>query len=100
MDANNPTFQEFRAYWQLSEEMIANASKDDLAEVARILAMQAAHFARKHGELQLPDLHHLLSTTHADEESIGLLRDGTEALVGVLAVVTGAGGVDIDATVQ
>ena len=100
MEANHQTFLEFRAYWQLSEEMIADATKEDLAEVARILAMQAAHFARKYGELQLPDLQHLLSATNADHESIGLLRDGTEALVGVLAMVTGAGGVDIDETVQ
>ena len=100
MDANNPTFQEFRAYWQLSEEMIADATKEDLAEAARILAMQAAHFARKYGELQLPDLHHLLTTTHADEDNIGLLRDGTEAFVGVMAIVTGYGGVDIDAVMQ
>ncbi len=66
MDAKNPTFLEFRAYWKLSKEMIADATKEDLAEVARILAMQAAHFARKYGELQLPDLHQLLSATHVD----------------------------------
>jgi hypothetical protein len=100
MDTSNPTFQEFRAYWQLSEEMIAEASKDDLAEAARILAMQAAHYARKYGEVQLPDLAHLLSATAVDGDSIGLLRDSTEALVGVLAMVTGAGGVDIDGAVQ
>jgi hypothetical protein len=100
MDTINPTFQEFRAYWKLSEEMIAEASKDDLAEAARILAMQAAHYARKYGEVQLPDLAHLLAATTVDEDSVGLLRDGTEALVGVLAIVTGAGSVDIDSTVQ
>lgn len=100
MDTSNPTFQEFRAYWQLSKEMIAEASKDDLAEAARILAMQAAHYARKYGEVQLPHLAHLLSATAVDGDSIGLLRDGTEALVGVLAMVTGAGGVDIDGAVQ
>ena len=100
MDKSNPTFQEFRAYWQLLEEMIADASKEDIAEAARILAMQAAHYARKYGEAQLPDLAHLLSATTVDDESVGLLRDGTEALVGVLAMVTGAGGVDIDEQVQ
>ncbi len=100
MDAKNVTFQEFRSYWKLSEEMIADATKEDIAEVARILAMQAAHFARKYGEMQLPDLTHLLSSTAVNEDSIGLLRDGTEALVGVLAMVTGVGGVDIDETVQ
>lgn len=93
-------FDEFRAYWQLSEEMIAGASKEDIAEVARILAMQAAHYARKFGELPIPDLAHLLSATTLDDDSVGLLRDGTEALVGVLAMVTGVGGVDIDGAVQ
>lgn len=84
----------------MSEEMIADASKDDLAEAARILAMQAAHYARKYGEVQLPDLAHLLSATAVDDDSIGLLRDGTEALVGVLAMVTGAGDVDVNGAVQ
>lgn len=87
MDNNNPTFQEFKAYWQLSEELIANVSKDDLAEVARILALQAAQYARKYGELQLPDMVSLLSASSVDEESVGLLRDGTVALVGVLGLV-------------
>lgn len=89
MDNKNKTFLEFRAYWQLSEEMIAQATKEDLAETARILAMQAAHYARKHGEMQLPDLAHLLSMVTADEKSVELLRDGTEALVGVLSMVQG-----------
>jgi hypothetical protein len=100
MDSATKEFQEFKAYWHLSEELIADASKDELAEVARILAMQAAHYARKYGELQLPDLAHLLSATHVDGGNIGLLRDGTEALVGVLAMVSGVGETDIDATVQ
>lgn len=99
MDTTKLTFQEFRAYWQLSEELIAQASKEDLAETARILAMQAAHYARKYGELPIPDLTHLLAST-ADEESVALLRDGTIALVGILGMVTGAGGVDIDAPVH
>jgi len=79
----------------LSEELIANATKEDLAEVARILAMQAAHYARKYGELAIPDMTHLLANT-ADEASVGLLRDGTIALVGILGLVKGVGGVDMD----
>ncbi len=73
---------------------------DDLAEAARILSMQAAHYARKYGEMPIPDLAHLLTSTTVDDDSVGLLRDGTEALVGVLAMVTGAGGVDMDDPVQ
>lgn len=84
----------------MSEELIADATKEDIAEAARILAMQAAHYARKYGEAQLPDLAHLLSATSLDGDSVGLLRNGTEALVGVLAMVTGVGGVDMDEPVQ
>jgi hypothetical protein len=100
MDSSNPVFKEFSAYWAISEELITNATKDDLAEVARILAIQAAQYARKYGEAQLPDLTHLLSATRLDADSLGLLRDGTEALVGVLAMVTGVAGVDIDESLQ
>ena len=28
MDTSNPTFHEFKACWQLSEEMIADATKE------------------------------------------------------------------------
>ncbi len=95
MDESNPTFQEFRAYWQLSEDLIADATKEDLAEVARILGMQAAHYVRTFGELPVPDMTYLLATT-ADEGSVALLRDGTIALVGILGMVKGVGGVDMD----
>lgn len=100
MDKNDPVFMEFCGYWQLSEEMIAKASKDDLAEVARILAMQSAHLTRKFGAQELPDLAHLLSASTLDNESIALLRDGTEAFVGVLATVSGAMLDEIDTPMQ
>ena len=88
MNKNDPVFQEFVGYWRLSEEMIAKASKDDLAETARILAMQSAHMTRKFGEQLMPDFANLLSAANLDEESIALLRDGAEAFVGVLATVS------------
>ena len=100
IDKNDPVFQEFIGYWQLSEEMIAKASKDDLAETARILAMQAAHMTRKYGEQPLPDLAHLLSASTLDDESIALMRDGAEAFVGVLATVSGGTLEEIDAPMQ
>ena len=68
MDKNDPVFMEYCGYWQLSEEMIAKASKDELAEVARILAMQSAHLTRKYGVQELPDLAHLLSATTLDDD--------------------------------
>ena len=52
MDTSSRPFQDFKAYWQLSEELIADTTKEDIAEVARILALQAAHYARKYREEQ------------------------------------------------
>jgi len=86
-DKNSKSYIEFEAYWRLGEKMIAEASKEDLAEALRILAMQSAHYARKYGELQLPDLTELLNTVTLDESRIGLLKDGAMALVGVLGSV-------------
>lgn len=100
MDNKDQTFLEFQAYWRLAEEMIARASKEELAETARILALQAAHYARKYGQLDLPDLQHLLTTLTVDEESVGLMRDGSEALVGVLGIVTTDELADTDSSLQ
>lgn len=89
-DEKSKAFVEFEAYTRLSEEMIAQASKDDLAEALRILAMQSAHYARKYGELEIPDLTDLLSTVSLDDDRLVLLKDGAVALVGVLgAVISG-----------
>ena len=87
-EESNKSFLEFQAYWRLSEDMMATASKEDLAEALRILSMQSAHYARKFGELQMPDLSELLATVTLDDGRIELLKDGTVALVGVLGAVT------------
>ena len=84
----NKTFVEYQVFWRLGEEMIEQASKDQLAEALRILAMQSAHYARKYGELELPDLAELLATVSLDDGRMGLLKDGAIALVGVLGSVT------------
>ena len=86
-DEKSKAFAEFEAFWRLGEEMIAEATKEDLAEALRILAMQSAHYARKYGELELPDLNDLLNTVALDEGRLGLLKDSAMALVGVLGSV-------------
>lgn len=53
-----------------------------------------------HGAGSESDLAHLLSAATVDEDSVGLLRDGTEALVRVLSMVMGVGGVNMDEPVQ
>ncbi|MFT3848514.1 MAG: hypothetical protein QM739_07475 [Propionivibrio sp.] len=86
-EENNQAFLEFQAYWRVAEEMIGQASKDELADALRILAMQSAHYTRKYGELALPDLTELLATVTLDAGRLGLLKDRCIALVGVLGTV-------------
>jgi hypothetical protein len=93
MDRENPVLKEFSGYWKLSERLASQASKEDLIEVAQILALQAALYARTYGELPIPDMDHLLSNIESDDESLELLRDGAKAFVGVLAM-TGDGFLD------
>jgi hypothetical protein len=100
MDKNDPVVQEFIGYWRLSEEMVTKATKEDLAETARILAMQVAHFTRKYGEQELPDFTKFLSASTVDSESVFLLRDGAEAFVGVLATVSSGTLDEIDGPMQ
>lgn len=80
--------------------MIADTSTQDRAEAAGILALQAAHQGRTYGEHQRLDLAQLLSAKSIGDDSVGLARDRIEALVGVLATVTGVGGVKMDESVQ
>ncbi len=87
-DKLGKAFVDFEVYWQLGEKLIEQASKDELSHALRILAMQSANYARKYGELELPDLTELLATVSLDEGRLGLLKDGAIALVGVLGSVT------------
>jgi hypothetical protein len=81
-------FAEFKMHWQIADELLGKASKEQLSTVARILALQFAHYARKHRELPLPNLFELLRITEISQKELELLLDGTAALVGVLATVT------------
>ena len=88
-DASELVFLEFQRYLTLSEDMVAMSSKEALVKTARILAMQAAHYAGKYGEEPLVDLGQLLNDARLGEESAIFLRDGAKTFVGVLGVVAG-----------
>lgn len=102
------TFKELSAYWQVADRMIERAGKADMAEVARILALQAAAYARRFGELPIEDHADYMRATEREFDAeellrtsdgarlVGLLRDGMTALVGVLAIVTERIGDELD----
>jgi hypothetical protein len=83
---------EFQQYYTLADRLIEDASKEQLAECARLLALNLAHYQGKYGEMPLEDTLAVLGATEPNEEQSVLLRDGMEVLVGVLGgVLSGLG---------
>ena len=80
-------FSTFKQYYNLADQLIAKSSKEEIAETARLLAMNLAHYQYKYGELPLEETLAMLGMEKPNEEQVKLLADGMEILVGVLGNV-------------
>lgn len=47
----NETLNTLKAYMQLADQLVEHATKEQLGECARILALNVAHYASRYGEL-------------------------------------------------
>jgi hypothetical protein len=82
----------FAQYNKLADQLIEKVSKDDLAECARLLALNVAHYQGKYGQLPLDETLAMIGMTKPNEEQLQLMTDGMGILVGVLGnVVVGIG---------
>lgn len=80
----------FEQYYKLADQLIGKVSKDDLAECARLLALNVAHYQSKYGELPLDETLAMIGMNKPNAEQLQLMTDGMEVLVGVLGnVVSG-----------
>jgi len=80
----------FAQYYTLADKLIEKVSKEDLAETARLLALNIAHYQSKYGELPLDETLSMLGVPQPNDEQIAILSSGMEIFVGVLGnVVTG-----------
>lgn len=80
----------FAQYYKLADKLIKKVSKEDLAECARLLALNIAHYQSKFGELPLDETLSMLGMPQPNNEQIEILSSGMEIFVGVLGnVVTG-----------
>jgi hypothetical protein len=80
---------DFRTFYELADRLIADASKDDVAEAARLLALNVAHYQLKYGALPINDFADMLRAQTIDPETAKLLSAGMQNLVGVLGQVLG-----------
>ena len=76
--------QRFIALLQASDTLIEQATKDDVAEVARVLALHVAHYRRRYGDVSIEESLEMLRTEKISDEMAKVLADGFGVLVEVL----------------
>jgi len=80
-------FDEFKQYYSLSATLMEELTKEQLAVVARMLALHLADYQARFGEIPRSDLLGLLGATEISEENARLLRDAMLTLVGYLGLM-------------
>ncbi len=63
----------FEQYYKLANMLIEQATKDQLAECARLLALNRAHYRRLYGEIPLDGTLVILDTTGPNDKQLELL---------------------------
>jgi len=82
----------FAQYYKLADQLIEKVSKEDLAECARLMALNVAHYQSKYGELPLEETLAMINMDKPSEAQLKLMTDGMEIFVGVLGnVIAGIG---------
>lgn len=77
-------FQRFTALLTASDQLIEQATKEDLAEVSRVLALHVAHYRTQFGDIPIEDSLDLLGVEKLTDEMARVLADGLEVLIEVL----------------
>jgi len=82
----------FGQYYKLADLLIEKSTKEDVAECARLLALNLAHYQSKYGELPLDETLAMIGMIEPNAEQLQLMAAGMEVFVGVLGnVVSGIG---------
>ena len=78
---------DFRAYSHLADTLIERASKDQLADVARLLAFNIGYYHEKYGDVPQETLVRMVRAEPLDDGTKRLLLHGTQSLVSALGEV-------------
>ena len=75
---------QFQQYLKVADQLTSVASKEDLAECARLLAINIAHYQSKYGQLPLDESLAMAYADKPNQAQLDLMARGLETLVGVL----------------
>lgn len=79
----------FEQAYELVDILLKKATKEQLAECARLLALNLAHHQMNKGEIPVEPTLTLLRSFERSEEHLNLLMEGMLNLIGVLVNVCG-----------
>ena len=74
----------FNQYLTLADQLASVATKDDLAECARLLSINIAHYESVYGALPLDETLEIAYSDKPNQSQIDLMTRGMENMVGVL----------------
>jgi len=80
---------DFTAYSRLADEMIDKATKNQLADVARLLALNIGYYHEEYGDVPQEMLVGMVRAEMLSDESKRLLLHGMQNLVSALGEVMG-----------
>jgi len=79
----------FPSYAPLADALIERATKDQLADVARLLALNIGWYQQRYGDVPQKTLLKMVRAETLDDDTLGLISTGMQNLVSALAEVTG-----------
>jgi hypothetical protein len=74
----------FNKFLTLANQLASAATKEDLAECARLLAINIAHYESVHGALPLDETLEMAYAEAPNQAQIDLMARGMETMVGML----------------
>ena len=75
---------QFQQYLKVTDQLTSVATKEDLAECARLLAINIAHYQSKYGQLPLDETLAMAYADTPNQTQLDLMARGLETLLGVL----------------
>ncbi len=75
---------EVATYPAASDALLEQATKEEIAEVARVLALRLAHYRQRYGDVSVEKSLEMLRTEKISDEMAKVLADGFGVLVEVL----------------
>ena len=80
---------DFLAYTRLADQLIERATKDQLADVVRLLGLNIGYYQQRYGDVPQETLLKMVRAETLDEDTLALLVAGMQNLISALAEVTG-----------